>query len=227
MQELQNLRTGAEKFRECTELISKIDVILAARAREAQSHKQADRNASALKAKFVRFQNLTARELVTNAEELTATEIADLLKWEKSNKNRALVIRELSALLVDDSEATAPKPSGIVASSTGKTFAGAPNPYEAENQKIMKRGKGTLRLICIECGALNYVDMANLREVIERRNNTRAGRLSAWSDRQIQGGSRMTGRHEAAELSRANQMAIAQQVQKGFPCTSCQTPMLS
>jgi len=105
-------------------------------------------------------------------------------------------------------------------------FLNAPNPFEDENRKIMKKGKGTLRLICIHCGVMNYVDMALLREVLERRNNTRFGRLSAWSDRQIEGGARLTGRHAAAEASRANQYVIANQVQQGFPCTGCQNPLV-
>lgn len=116
--------------------------------------------------------------------------------------------------------------AGVTPAAGSNQYLNAPNPFEDENRKIMKKGKGTLRLICVDCGVMNYVDVPLLREVLERRNNTKAGRLSAWSDRQIEAGSRLTGRHAAAEMSRANQRAIANQVQQGFPCTGCGNPLV-
>jgi len=218
-QQLQNFRAAAQKYDECAGTIRAIDEALTKKSVVVQTKDAQAKGKTTRVKKFAKLQELTARALIEHAEELTSAEIGELLAWEQENKNRALVVRELSTLL-EGGEMQRPTRSESPDVKRNE-FINIPNPFDAENKKVMKKGKGTLRLICIDCGVTNHVDVAQLREVIERRNNTKAGRLSAWSDRQIEAGSRLTGRHAAAELSRANQRAIANQVQQGFPCIGC------
>jgi hypothetical protein len=162
---------------------------------------------------------LSARDLIAEAEELQEREVELLIEWERNNKNRASVLKALNQLVSDTGS-----PNDSASQATKK--AHGPNPFKAENEKIYKKGRGTVREMCQDCGEINTIDVSLLAQVAHRRSNSTRGRMDAWADRQIEGGSRMTGRHAAAEASRANQNNIANQVSSGFPCAFCGSPLL-
>ena len=98
--------------------------------------------------------------------------------------------------------------------------------FEKENRKALKKKRGLYRCHCVDCGYLNVVDVQIMIRVIHERQGTRAGRLARWSDRQIEEGSRLTGRHAAAEAARLNRENLSQQIQGGIPCAMCGRPLV-
>lgn len=98
--------------------------------------------------------------------------------------------------------------------------------YEKENQKALKKKRGLYRANCLDCGYLNVIDVQILIRVINERQGTRSDKFARWADRQIEEGSRMTGRHAAANAARLNRENLSQQIQGGIPCTMCGLPLV-
>jgi len=98
--------------------------------------------------------------------------------------------------------------------------------WDKENRKALRKGKGLYRANCRSCGYLNVVDAGLLVRVINERAGTRRGKIARWSDRQIEQGSRLTGKHAAAEVARANRIHLSSMIQSGVPCSSCGTPIV-
>lgn len=169
--------------------------------------------------KFRSYNDLPARDLIVEAEEMQESEVAELLNWERENKNRASVVKALSEILLGSTS-----PTRSPTSAQRQNFG--PNPFQEENDKVFKKGRGTIHERCIDCGAMNSIDFGLLSQIINRRQNSTRGKMNAWADRQLESGARMTGRFTAAEMSRANQMQLANQVTNGIPCASCGAPMI-
>jgi len=219
LKELKVWREAVQSKRSMRHLLPAIDqLIIEQQKKSADASKQKQSKAAASR-KFKSFENLSARELISEAEELQAHEIEQLLGWETENKNRASVINALNQILGSSTNSSS-RSNPIAKKDLG------PNPFKEQNEKIYKKGRGTVREQCQECGEINAIDVSLLSQVVHRRSNTTRGRMESWSDRQIEGGARMTGQHAAAETSRANQMHIAGLVTSGFPCSSCGAPLL-
>ena len=157
----------------------------------------------------------TIEELIKEKDPNSRRKIAGL----KPNSANASSFSEWAKQEAEDTG----KPSRRLSPSLNKLD---PNPFQRENEKVYKRGRGTVRERCNECGEINAIDLTLLTQVLHRRANTARGRIDAWADRQLEGGARMTGNHTAAEMSRANQMHIANLVTTGFPCAHCGAPLV-
>ena len=219
VKELKIWREAMASKKSFHHLIPAIDRLILERQQASEKKSSEAKTKTKAENRFKAFSNLSARELIAEAEELTEDEARLLLAWEKKNKNRAMVIKRLNLLL--SSSTTSPH-------STSPTSRGdfGPNPFQKENEKIYQKGRGTVREQCQTCGEINAIDVSLIAQVAHRRSNSTRGRMDAWADRQIEGGSRMTGRHAAAEASRSNQMNLANQLQSGFPCAICGAPLM-
>jgi len=98
--------------------------------------------------------------------------------------------------------------------------------FDKENRKALKKKRGLFRSHCLDCGYLNAVDVQLMIRVLNERQGTRAGRLARWADRQIEEGSRLTGRHAAAEAARLNRENLSRHIQGGIPCAMCGMPLM-
>lgn len=219
VKELKIWREAMGSKKSFSQLTPAIDRLILEKQKASEQTRSEAKTKAKAENRFKAFSDLSARELIAEAEELSEDEVRLLLAWEKENKNRAMVVKSLNEIL--SSSNTSPHPAP--ATSPGEF---GPNPFQKENEKIYKKGRGTVRERCQSCGEINAIDVSLLSQVVHRRSNSTRGRMEAWADRQIEGGARMTGNHTAAEMSRANQMHIANLVSSGLPCVACGAPMI-
>lgn len=219
LKELKIWRQAIQSKRSFHRLLPTIDALIQQREFAATQKSQASQAKKKAAQQFQSFSKLSARELIAEAEEMREEEVRHLLAWERDNKDRASVVKALTQLLSNSDASSRTSPESF-----SRDFG--PNPFQKENEKVYKRRHGTVRERCPSCGEFNSIDVALLEQVLHRRSNSTRGRMEAWADRQIEAGARMTGNHAAAEMSRANQMNIANLVTAGFPCASCGAQLL-
>lgn len=222
LEELRNWQKAIQSKKSEHHALPNLQLALVEKLQEQQiaNTERAARNS--LAGRLRSFENLSARDLILEAEELTAPEVEALLAWEQSQKNRASVIQALAGMLGGSPQVG----SGQPAATSRPSAITAPNPFESENKKVYARGRGTVRERCLSCGEINSLDVEVVSAIVHRRTNSIKGRMESWANRQIEGGSRMTGRITASEAAKANRMSLGRMVSEGIPCANCGAPMI-